>query len=362
MSDITTMVRDMTDRLLRDTVTTELVADAESGAWPEALWQRIEESGLPELLQVPRTLGGEAGWADAFYVVHAAGRFALPLPLPEIVAAGGLLGAAGLEAGGGRCGLAVTDPGRHVTLRQSNTGWRVDGALSRVPWARRVTHLVFAATVEGQPMLACAALDGASSTPGQNLVGEPRDDVCWRDQPASVAPCPPGFDADVVEQVAAVLRAAQMAGAIAAVLELAVRHANEREQFGRAIARFQAVQHLLAELAEECAAATVASQQAFAALDCGADLGFAAAVAKVRTGRAAGRAAQIGHQVLAAMGYTREHALHHLTRRLWAWRSEFGAESTWAQRLAARVPPHAAGLWPWVTAAPRPLVFAEQRP
>jgi hypothetical protein len=33
------------------------------------------------------------------------------------------------------------------------------------------------------------------------------------------------------------------------------------------------------------------------------------------------------------MGFTHEHQLHHFTRRLWAWRDEWGSESYWQRRL-----------------------------
>ena len=39
------------------------------------------------------------------------------------------------------------------------------------------------------------------------------------------------------------------------------------------------------------------------------------------------------HQVHGAMGYTYEHRLHHFTRRLWAWRDEWGNEFYWQAKL-----------------------------
>ena len=74
------------------------------------------------------------------------------------------------------------------------------------------------------------------------------------------------------------------------------------------------------------------------------------AIAKVRVGEAAGAGAAIAHQVHGAMGFTYEHSLHHATRRLWAWREEFGNEAVWAD--AARPDgrrPGADQLWPFIT-------------
>ena len=44
-------------------------------------------------------------------------------------------------------------------------------------------------------------------------------------------------------------------------------------------------------------------------------------------GEAAGIGAAIAHQMHGAIGFTQEHQLHYLTRRLWSWRDEFGNEA-----------------------------------
>ncbi|NJN51833.1 MAG: hypothetical protein HC809_08730 [Gammaproteobacteria bacterium] len=61
------------------------------------------------------------------------------------------------------------------------------------------------------------------------------------------------------------------------------------------------------------------------------------AAAKARVGEAAGIVAEIAHQVHGAMGYTHEHRLHHFTRRLLAWRDEYGRETYWQARLGHEV-------------------------
>jgi acyl-CoA dehydrogenase len=77
---------------------------------------------------------------------------------------------------------------------------------------------------------------------------------------------------------------------------------------------------------------------------------FSAAVAKVRCGEAATRGTGIAHQVHGAIGFTHEHALHYATRRLWAWREEFGTDAFWAARLGrAAIGARAAGFWPAIT-------------
>jgi acyl-CoA dehydrogenase len=89
---------------------------------------------------------------------------------------------------------------------------------------------------------------------------------------------------------------------------------------------------------------------AFRAADRG-DAAFEIAAAKVRTGEAAGLGAGIAHQCHGAIGFTYEHSLHFVTRRLWSWRAEFGAESHWAAELGRHVARRGADqLWPDLTA------------
>ena len=141
-----------------------------------------------------------------------------------------------------------------------------------------------------------------------------------------------------------------MAGALEAVLALTVQYANDRVQFGRPIGKFQAVQQQLAVLAENVAAAGVIAAAAVEAAAGKGDPAFAIAVAKARVGEAAGKVAEIAHQVHGAIGFTHEHRLHHLTRRLWSWRDEFGVESEWQQELGRLAAARGAdGLWPLLT-------------
>lgn len=134
----------------------------------------------------------------------------------------------------------------------------------------------------------------------------------------------------------AMILSAQMAGALAAALDLSVRYTRERHQFGKPLASFQAIQQQLAVFAEEAAAADMAAAAAFRAADRG-DAWFEIACAKLRANQAARVSTGIAHQVHGAMGFTAEYRLQHLTKRLWAWGSECGNERHWADRIGAHV-------------------------
>ena len=134
----------------------------------------------------------------------------------------------------------------------------------------------------------------------------------------------------------ALARAVQLAAALEQVLAWTVQYAGERQQFGRPLGKFQAIQMELAEMAGEVTAVTALTDAAVQALDRGENVVLAAAAAKVRAGAAVEVVARLAHQVHGAIGFTQEHKLHHLTRRLWSWRDEAGSELVWSRVLGAR--------------------------
>lgn len=102
----------------------------------------------------------------------------------------------------------------------------------------------------------------------------------------------------------------QIEGACRTMLELARTHALARVQFGRPIARFQAVRHRLAE-------ALVAVESLEAALTAAREQPSdeAAALAKAIAGRTAATVTRHCQQVLAGIGFTSEHAFHRFAKR-----------------------------------------------
>ena len=120
----------------------------------------------------------------------------------------------------------------------------------------------------------------------------------------------------------------KLSGALMAVFQRTLQYANERNQFGRPIGKFQAIQHQLAVMSEHAFAARMAAQ-----LGCSgegiAPVRLRVAVAKARTSEAALVVAELGHSIHGAIGFTEEYDLQLLTRRLHAWRQTAGTESYW---------------------------------
>ncbi|MGL5838506.1 MAG: acyl-CoA dehydrogenase family protein [Sphingorhabdus sp.] len=159
---------------------------------------------------------------------------------------------------------------------------------------------------------------------------------------------------DISRPQGAFIRVAQAAGALDAALAMSIEHVNTRQQFGKPLAKFQAVQQVLAIFATEAAAVNVAGAAAAAALDrtdgdTEAAL-FEIACAKLRTNKAIGIAVPIAHQVHGAIGFTREYDLHELTGPLLDWRSDHGNDAYWAGVLGTMTAKlGGAGLWTEVT-------------
>ncbi|GLS98865.1 hypothetical protein GCM10007897_02430 [Sphingobium jiangsuense] len=198
---------------------------------------------------------------------------------------------------------------------------------------------------------------------GRHITGFPLVEtmLAHRFAAASGKPAPdgpveaPGELQTAQRDYAALARSAQMTGALDAILALTIAHVSERRQFGRPLSAFQAVQHSLAVLASEVAAAHAAADHATGVLAQqgeGDAFTLAVGIARTRIGEACSKATSLGHQLHGAMGYAREHRLHLYTTALWRWRDEFGTQLFWSREVGQRV--LAAGrdrFWLMVTAA-----------
>ena len=348
MGELGRLLSDTVTRLFNDLVTKELIESAEKGVWPDKLWRALEEGGLT-LPLVPEAHGGAGGtWADAHTVVRAAGKHAAPVPLAETIVAGWLLGQAGLDVPMGPLTIAPVHRDERLRFTRVGGGGTLQGTATRVPWGAAAGHVVIVAEDGGTPVIALVARGAARVTADRSLALEPRDTLVFDGAPV-VAAAPARVAPDAVLLYGAMIRAAQMAGALESLLDQSARYATERKQFGKPIGNFQAIQHNLALLAGHVAAAGIAAEHAFVAADRG-EPRLAVAAAKVRAGEAAGLGAGIAHQVHGAIGFTYEHSLHFATRRLWSWRAEFGSESQWAQVLGRATAARGANqLWPDLT-------------
>ena len=354
MTETSNIIVAATSRVFRDLGDPQALNNAADERWRAPLWRALEDAGLTKAW-VPEPLDGAgAGIAEGFEVLRIAGEFAVAVPLAETLLAGWLLSRAVLPVPQGALSVAPVRDGERLRLGDDG---KLNGCATAVPFARDAGHLALVARRDNDAVvIALVERTRCAIRAGASIAGEPRDQVTLEGvAPAALADAPAGVDEDTLMSMGAAVRSVQMSGALQAILERSVAYAKERIAFERPIGGFQAVQHNLARLAGETAAALAAAGSAADAID--AAPGFDEAVlleiasAKIRVGEAAHTGTAIGHQVHGALGYSNEHVLHRYTQRLWAWRDDFGSESAWAVRLGARVAAQGAeALWPLLAA------------
>lgn len=296
-------------RMLASTVPTTVVRAIERGESVDALWAEIAESGYLDAL-VPEEAGGAGlDGAAAHALWQELGRHIVPLPVGETMIARALLARAGAEAPDGPIAMAVAGPGQDVVVSLGSVAAHVlvdDGYQ---------LHLVAAGSGSIAPT-------GVASDLSARMRWDSLDAPVRIDRPEC------GLRA-----VAAVLRAAQIAGAADHLVTVTAAYCNERVQFGKPIGRQQALQQNLAVMAEDALAARIASQIGCAG---GSPPSItAAACAKSVASAAAARIAATAHAVHGAIGISREHDLQLYTRRLHEWRLGDGSEGYWNDLLGA---------------------------
>ncbi len=338
---------DTCGRLCADHVTPQLLGAAERGEFPTVVWQAVEAAALHRAL-VPEAAGGFGlPVIDALAMLRVAGQHALPLPLAETMFASMLLAGAGLEVPEGALTLTA-DPA--LTLQPTSTGWQLTGRAAAVAWARDAAAIAVLAEHNGKSHIALLRNGSWQSTPGANVAREPRDTIGVNTTLPPDAVAPTAITRLQVRAVGAAMRTIMIAGVLDAITGMTVQYAQDRVQFGRSIGKFQAIQHNLAILASQTAAAGAAADTAAEAVADGIRIP-AIAAAKTRAGEAASIAAGLSHQIHGAIGFTYEHRLHFFTKRLWAWRDEYGGEAEWSLLLGRHMAAAGADrLWAEITA------------
>lgn len=235
---------DAARQLLQGECTPARVRAIEAGGSPRALWQSLEQAGFADAL-VPEHAGGAGlALAQLFDVWSLAGAHALPVPLGETMLARALLAGAGAERPPGAIALAqgLLQPDGSLHCAPVRLGAVADSALVQHAqgWS-----LLPVAQAQSEPAAFCLDVNLRWSA----------DQV--RAAPAPAIALPDGLDLRTLQ---AGLVAAQLAGALMEVFQRTLQYANDRQQFGRPIGKFQAIQHQLAVMSEHVFAARMAAR------------------------------------------------------------------------------------------------------
>lgn len=311
MSENRVHFRETAANILADTLVPSDIEAIRERVLPAALSAALIENGVT-LMLVPEAQGGVgADIGDAVAILRAAGAAAAPGPLLETLLGNLLLARAGLDPVGGLMTLAFSDEAAPAELFD-------------VPWGGLVDH-VLVVTPTG---LLLTVATNWTVTPGFDEADEPRDTL----RAGAISGVSGTLDLSQreIRLMASILRAGQILGGIEWILTRSIDYAGERRQFGREISKFQVVQQMLAELADHMLASAGMTEAAAESVS-----ETLIAAARSRLGDASDAAVAIGHQVHGALGFSREYALNHRTRRLIAWRDDYGSVLEWRRVLAA---------------------------
>jgi len=335
----------------------------------DAVWSKMAELGWMGLI-LPEEHGGSGlGFVDLIVVLEEMGRSVMPGPFfsTAVVGAVALLegGSAAqqaewlprLAAGDLRVAFAHLEPsarqdpdGVQVTATQHEGGLRVDGTKLFVGDAVgadllvTVTRAPGTSGVEGvQVVLVDAATAGVTITPLKTM-DQTRKLAEIRFEGVSV---PAGRVLEragggwpLVERIVdrgKVGLCAEMCGGAARVLEMSVDYAKVREQFGRPIGSFQAIQHKCANMLVEVESSkSITYYAAWAVANDVPDAPLAAAMAKAYCSDAYRHTAAEGIQIHGGIGFTWEHDMHLFFKRAKSAEVTFG-DATWNRELVARL-------------------------
>ena len=328
----------------------------ERGYAPET-WGAMAQLGWLGLV-IPTEYGGEGlGFVELAILLEEMGGAMLPGPyFSTVVMAGAAIAEAGSDAqkreylpriarGQLIATLAVTEPGgswdaRNIQTAAHRSGdeYVIAGTKLYVPNANVSDYAVVAARTgdadtDVSLFIVPLNADGLTETPLRTIASDRQSELVFDDVrvPASALLGAPGggWEAlDTVMQWGAVGKCAEMLGGAERVLEMTVRYAKERIQFGRSIGSFQAIQHHAANMAadvEGCrhmtyrAAWKLAERQ-----DAAQDVAQDVAMAKAWVSDAYRRVCGLAHQCHGAIGFTKEHDMQLYSRRAKAAELMFG--------------------------------------
>jgi alkylation response protein AidB-like acyl-CoA dehydrogenase len=334
-----------------------LLADARGTR--DELWKGLCELGLPGIL-VPEEHGGAGlGMLEMGVALEELGRALHPGPFHSCaLEAVSLLRAAGsredqarwlpeLAAGARIATVALYEPGRRWAWRdpacrasREGEGWRLTGSKVHVPDAL-AADLYLVPARAGAETAVFAVERGA---PGLSLRDTPSLDGTRKQGAIELARAPAlrlgrGDAADAIAASRDRAHAGLVIdglGAAARAFELALAYAQQRQQFGRPIGAFQAVQHMLVDMLQDLELGRAAAYYALWAAEQAdpAERHRAVAIAMAFASEAFPRLAEQAIQVFGGVGFTWEYDIHLYYKRLLTLRHAHGLPSDHLEELA----------------------------
>lgn len=321
--------------------------EADEKGYTENLWKKMAEMGWMGLI-IPEAYDGVgAGLLDLMVMLEEMGRSCLPGPFFSTV-----MGCLSIMAGGSQdqkksflpqivagdliLTLALSEPTNRrydpfrvaVRAEATDDGFQITGTKLFVPDAHVAGVLICSVRSSGDAesrdgislLLVDARTPGIRLTSMPTLAGDKQFEVNF--QGVAVPRnrllgtlYQGGPILDQVLQKGAVCKCAEMIGGAQRVLDMSTAYAKEREQFGRPIGSFQAVQHHCANMLMDIEGSRYITYKAAWMLDQGIPCAKLVSAAKAWTSEACKRVAGLGHQIMGATGYIIEHDMPLYSRR-----------------------------------------------
>lgn len=349
-SEIQSMLLDSAERLLGARAGVEYWREQKAGrdGFERERWARFAELGWLAL-PLPEAAGGLDGSIEDVALLNIAlGRALATEPYVSTVVLAGHILAQAMDAGDrvallsavaeGRLLVALAhqeagrDPlatdARATIARRSGDGYILSGTKMMALDAPAADQLILSAAIEGEDGTALFLVDRAAdgvALDGYRLVdGTGAADITLSELMVPAAGLIAGGNAGEALLGEALDRAgiamlAQAVGSMEACLAICGDYARERKQFGAAIASFQSIQHILADMFVAAHQARSMLYHAIANVhEDAAERGAALSAAKLVIGEAAQLVARNGIQIHGGYGLTDEYAIGHHYRRLMA--------------------------------------------
>jgi alkylation response protein AidB-like acyl-CoA dehydrogenase len=337
-----------------------------ASGYSRELWKELVELGWPGLAISEEHGGVGVGWLELCLVIEEMGAAQVPSPL--LITSGCVAPALGRFANsrsstrlsaiasgspityaraapGGDWGAATSG----VVAVSGADGFTLTGEAQFVPFAAEADAVLVAAQAdEGLTVFLVDAnrVTGLAVSAMDAVGPDPLHRVRFTDVRLTSADVigEIGGGLEVVaalEAFGAAASCAEMIGGAQRVLDMTVEYAGQREQFGRAIGSFQAVQHHCADMAVDVLGARLIGYEAIWRLAEGVDsveeIALTGAVAKAWVSEAYERVCARGQQVHGAIGYTAEHDLHLYTTHSMAAALRFGDGEFHLDRVAESI-------------------------
>jgi acyl-CoA dehydrogenase len=322
---------DSAERLFGEVCTPAVLRQIEQGAATENLWSELRSVGFADALLPESAEGAALTLTEVWPMLFSMGRHALPLPYAQTLLARAWLQQAHASTCAKAQVLAQGLPEGTITFAPFRVVAEGQGVQAHGVSFGRTATWVLAQSDTNVWLLPTSKAQQAPS----GGYGSLDADLTWSADVAQ-ASLLGQFAQPQFRELLALSLAVLIAGAADRVFEMTLGWANQREQFGKPIGRFQALQQQISEVAEQVFGARMAAEMACRSTNWQPTPALAA-LAKAQTSQAVTRIVAVAHAVHGAIGVTHEFDLQLYTRRLNEWARAGGGAGYWSGVLGQQV-------------------------